>query len=218
MARLRVLVVDDTTLMRQGIKSLLEKSSTIDFVGEASNAEEATGLGDRLTPDVILLDQDMPGLDSVEAVRLIKQRLPKAEIIALAETADNERAFRLLEAGATGYVLKDIDPDNLVRAIEGVCNGETLMNPHITRQLVERFRVLLRETNGKGGGHFGGLSNREMEILLELTKGATDREIARKIFASTTTVKSHIRSIFRKIGARNRTQAVAYVLKNGLVH
>jgi len=216
-SKVRVLVVDDTTLMRQGIKSFLEKRSTIEFVGEASSAEEATELAATLQPDVILLDQDMPGLDSIEAIKLIKARHPKSEIIVLAEGADDEKPFRTLEAGATGYVLKDITPENLARAVEGVCNGRTLIHPHVTRQLVERFRTLAREQTKTDGTHLGGLTTREFEILLEMTKGATDREIANKIFVSTTTVKSHIRSIFRKIGARNRTQAVVYVLKNRLI-
>ena len=217
MRTLRVLIVDDTSLIRHGIRSFLEKRENIELVGEASNAEDASDLAGSLSPDVILLDQDMPGLDSVAAIRLIKERVPTAEIIVLAEWADEEKAFRSLEAGATSYILKDIKPDDLVRAIEGVCDDRTLMHPHVTRQLVERFRVLTREKNGKDGAHLGGLTTRELEIALEMTKGSTDREIARKIYVSTTTVKSHIRSIFRKIGARNRTQAVVYVLKNGLV-
>jgi len=216
MPKLRVLIVDDMALMRQGIRSLLEKKGNIEFVGEGASGHEATQLAESLAPDVILLDQDMPGLDSVEAIRFIKERLPKTEIIVLAEETDTEKSFRTLEAGATGYVLKDISPDNLARAIEGVCNGRTLMHPHIARQLVERFRVLSREKNGKDDLHLGGLTSRELEILLEMTKGATDKEIAEKTHVSTTTVKSHIRSIFRKIGARNRTQAVVYVIKSGL--
>jgi len=216
MPKLRVLIVDDMALMRQGIRSLLEKKGNIEFVGEGASGHEATQLAESLAPDVILLDQDMPGLDSVEAIRFIKERLPKTEIIVLAEETDTDKSFRTLEAGATGYVLKDINPDNLARAIEGVCNGRTLMHPHIARQLVERFRVLSREKNGKDDLHLGGLTSRELEILLEKTKGATDKEIAEKTHVSTTTVKSHIRSIFRKIGARNRTQAVVYVIKSGL--
>ena len=216
MEKLRVLIVDDMALMRQGIMSLLEKRENIEFVGEGSSGHEATQLAESLTPDVILLDQDMPGLNSVETIKFIKERLPKTEIIVLAEETDAEKSFRTLEAGATGYVLKDIDPDNLARAIEGVCNGRTLMHPHVARQLVERFRVLSREKNSKDDLHLGGLTGRELEVLLEMTKGATDKEIAQRTHVSTTTVKSHIRSIFRKIGARNRTQAVVYVLKSGL--
>jgi DNA-binding NarL/FixJ family response regulator len=216
--KLRVLVVDDTTLMRYGIKSLLEKRDNVEFVGEATSAAEATELAGKLCPDVILLEQDISGLDSATAIRLIKERQPKAEIIVIAETADDEKAFRSLEAGATGYILKDINPDNLIKAIEGVCNDRTIMNPHIARQLVERFRALVREKNGKDGLRIGGLTTREVEILLEMTKGTTDREIGRRMYLSTTTVKSHIRSIFRKIGVRNRTQAVVHVMRNGLLH
>ena len=218
MRKLRVLVVDDTPLVRHGIRSLLEKRDNIELIGEASSAQEASDLCGSLSPDVILLDQDMPGLDSVEAIRLIKERVPRAEIIVLADWTDAEKAFRSLEAGASGYILKDINPDNLVHAIEGVCDDGTLMHPRVARQLVERFRVLARERTGKDGLHLGALTTRELEIVLEMTKGATDREIARKIYVSTTTVKGHVRSIFRKIGARNRTQAVVYVLKSGLVH
>lgn len=217
MGSIRVVVVDDTTLMRQGIRSLLQRYSTIELVGEASSAHEAVEMAEQLTPDVILLDQDMSGLDAFEVIRLLKARVPKSEVIVLAERNDEERAFRTLEAGATGYILKDISEEHLVRAIEGVCNGRTLINPRIARQLVERFRVLMREKNGDNGLHLGGLTSRELDVLLEMTRGATDRDIAKKMFLSTTTVKSHIRSIFRKIGAKNRTQAVVYVMRNGLV-
>ncbi len=215
MEKLRVLVVDDTTLVRQGLRSLLEQRENIDLVGEAASAQEAYELLEALRPDVVLIDQEMPGLDLVEAIRLFKSRLPEVEVIVLAEWADEERAFRAIEAGATGYVLKDIHIENLVRAIEGVTSGRTLMHPRIARQLVERFRMLLRERQDQNGTAMGGLTSRELEILLQMAKGATDREIASRMYLSATTVKSHIRSIFRKIGARNRTQAVAYVLRNG---
>ncbi|MDR7548287.1 MAG: response regulator transcription factor [Armatimonadota bacterium] len=214
---IRVLVVDDTTLVRQGLRSLLERRDGIELIGEAASAEEAVELAAQLSPDVILLDQDMTGVGCVECIRVLKERRPQAEIIVLAEHGDEEQALLALEAGATGYVLKDISDEHLARAIEGVCNGRTLVNPRITRQLVERFRQLMREKNGSNGQHLGGLTTRELEILLEMTRGATDREIAQKMYLSVTTVKSHIRSIFRKIGARNRTQAVVYVLKTGLV-
>jgi DNA-binding NarL/FixJ family response regulator len=216
MVKLRVLVVDDTTLMRRGLKSLLEKRESVEFVGEATSATEATELVVQLQPDVILLDTDMSGLDTAEAIRLIKQSVPKVEIIALAETTEHQKAFRILEAGASGYVLKDINPDDLVRAIEAVCQGRTLMDPYVARQLVERLRVVVKE-NHKDSTHLSGLSSRELEILMEMTRGATDRQIAAKLFLSTATVKSHIHSIFGKIGVKNRTMAVAYVLQNGFV-
>ncbi|HLY24650.1 MAG TPA: response regulator transcription factor [bacterium] len=224
MDRVRVLIVDDTTLMRQGLKSLLEHHDGVEFVGEATNAADATELAARLRPDVILLDVDMPGLDAAEAIRLTKQHHPEVEIIALAEDTDHQRAMRALEAGATGFVLKDISPDDLIRAIDAVCHGRTLMDPYVARQLIERLQTIIQHNNHNNNGNnhengvqLGGLSGRELEILLEVTRGATDREIGQKLFLSTSTVKSHIHSILGKIGVKNRTQAVAYVLTNGLV-
>jgi DNA-binding NarL/FixJ family response regulator len=219
MGSLRVIVVDDMTLVRQGIRSLLQDRDSVQIVGEASDVQEATDLVGGLDPDVVLLDQDMPGLDTPEAVTLLKQHRAQMEIIVLSERPDEERAFRALEAGASGYVLKDISPENLIRAIQGVCDGRTVMHPYITRQLIERFRALMRERNShRDGARASGLTSRELEIIVEMTKGATDREIARKACLGESTVKSHIRSILRKIGARNRTQAVAYVLRKGLMH
>jgi DNA-binding NarL/FixJ family response regulator len=189
----------------------------VEIVGEVCDVQEALGTLARVSPDVVLLDQDMPGLATPEAVSLLKQHRPQTEIIVLSEAPDEERAFRALEAGASGYVLKDISPDNLVRAIHGVCDGRTMTHPYITRRLIERFRVLMQERTGKNGAHLAGLTNRELGIVVEMAEGATDREIAKKACLGESTVKSHIRSILRKIGARNRTQAVAYLLRKGIM-
>jgi DNA-binding NarL/FixJ family response regulator len=213
----RVMVIDDMTLIRQGIESLLRDKNSVQIVGEATDVQEAIGTLAHLDPDVVLLDQDMPGLATPEAVSLLKQHHPRGEIIVLSEAPDEERAFRALEAGASGYVLKDISPDNLVRAILGVCDGRTMTHPYITRRLIERFRVLMQERTSQNGAHLAGLTNRELGIVVEMAEGATDREIAKKACLGESTVKSHIRSILRKIGARNRTQAVAYLLRKGIM-
>jgi len=214
----RVLIVDDMTLVRQGIQSLLSKRDSVEIIGEAADVQGAAQLTAQLQPDVILLDYDIPGLDTPEAVSLLKHQRTQVEVIVLSERPDEEQAFRVLEAGASGYVLKDISADNLIRAINGVCNGRTVMHPYITRQLVERYRLLARERPEHHGERVTGLTSRELEIIVEMAKGATDREIAQKSSLAESTVKSHIRSILRKIGARNRTQAVAYVLRKGLMH
>lgn len=214
---LRVLAVDDMTLVRQGLHEILKGRNSVDVVGEAADSHEAVELVRQLTPDVVLLDQNVPGLPTPETILLIKQHHPNAEVIVLSETADPEEAFRAIEAGASGYILKDITPENLIRAIHGVCNGRTVMHPFITRQLVDRFRTLMRERNNNANGHLAGITGRELEIIIEMAKGATDREIANKTSLAESTVKSHIRSILRKMGARNRTQAVAYVLRRGLM-
>ncbi len=219
MAGVRVLIVDDMTLVRQGIQSLLSDRDSVEIVGEAADVQSAAELTAQLKPDVVLLDHDIPGLDTPEAVSLLKHHRAQVEVIVLSERPDEEQAFRVLEAGASGYVLKDISADNLIRAISGVCNGRTVMHPYITRQLIERYRLLVRERpDHNNGNHMTGLTSRELEIIVEMAKGATDREIAHKASLAESTVKSHIRSILRKIGARNRTHAVAYVLRKGLMH
>ena len=161
----------------------------------------------------------MNGMETPDAILQLKQQCPRVEVIVLSEIPDEERAFRALEAGASGYVLKDISPDNLVRAIHGVCDGRTVTHPYITRQLIERFRMLMRErTDQRNSMQPDGLTKRELGIIVEMAQGSTDREIAKKACLGESTVKSHIRSILRKIGARNRTQAVAYVLRKGIMH
>lgn len=218
MGRLRAIIVDDMTLVRQGIHRLLKDRDSIDIVGEATDAREAVGLLRTIEPDVVLLDQDMPGLGAAEAVSLMKHERSGVEILVLSDRPDEEEAFRTLEAGASGYVIKDISADNLVRAIHGICNGRTLMHPVIARQLIERFRAVMKERNGQtNGGRYNGLTSRELEIVVEMAKGATDHEIAGQTRLAESTVKSHIRSILRKVGARNRTQAVAFVMRKGLM-
>jgi len=144
MTSVRVMVVDDMTLVREGIHSLMNGRESVEIIGKASDLTEATGLMARTDPDVVLLDQDLPGLDTSEAIFLLKQQRPQVEVIVLSETPDEERALRALEAGASGYVLKDISPENLVRAIHGVHEDRTMTNPDSTRQLSERFRALMR--------------------------------------------------------------------------
>jgi len=210
-----VLIVDDTTLMRQGIRSLLEQRHPVELVKEAADPQAATEMTKGMAPDIVLLDHDIPGFDTVQAISLLKNRLPEGEVIVLAETPDDNEALRTFEAGANGYVLKDTDADSLFQAIGCVRTGGTFITPRVARQVLDRFRALARERRGLDGLHGGGLTAREREILLKVTKGTTDREIAREMYVSETTVKSHIRSILRKLGVRNRTQAVAFVLQDG---
>jgi len=219
MRSIRVMVIDDMTLVRKGIESLLGGQDSVEIVGEASGVQEAATLIPQLDPEVVLLDQNMNGTETPDAILQLKQHCPRVEVIVLSEVPDEERAFRALEAGASGYVLKDISPDNLVRAIHGVCDGRTVTHPYITRQLIERFRMLMRErTDQRNSMQPDGLTKRELGIIVEMAQGSTDREIAKKACLGESTVKSHIRSILRKIGARNRTQAVAYVLRKGIMH
>lgn len=216
--RIRVLLAEDQALIRRGLRTLLEAEPDIQVVDEAVDGEEAITKAKALDPDIVLMDIRMPVRDGIEATRLVKEQHPRAEVIILSAYEDDELVFEAIQAGATGYVLKDITPENLVRAIRAVHRGQAMMHPSITRKLVERLSSLAKERAvGTSRIHSDGLTDREVEILVEMARGASNREIAAKLYVSESTVKSHLRSIYKKINVRDRAQAVAYTLRKGLI-
>lgn len=216
MKPIRVLLADDLMLIRHGIRSLLATVEEVEIVGEVATADDAIRLARELAPDVVLMDQDMPG-DGLQATRAIKEGLPDVEIIVMTDRLDDVKALQAIDAGATGYILKDIPATNLTSALKAVCNGRAFFHPEVTRKLMERLVSLSREQRTRMRLESEGLTARELDILMELAKGSTDREIAAKFVVAEGTVKTHIRHILRKLGARNRTQAVAYVLRKGVI-
>ncbi len=215
MKQVRVLLADDLTLIRQGIRALLSMVEDVEVVGEVASADDAVRLARETTPDVILMDQDMPG-DTLEATRAIKEATPEVEIIVMTDRLDDVKALHAIEAGATGYILKDIPVANLAAALRAVCNGRAFFHPEITRKLMERLAHLAKERS-RFRVESEGLTARELDVLIELAKGSTDREIAAKFVVAEGTVKTHVRHILRKLGVRNRAQAVAHVLRRGLI-
>lgn len=213
---IRVLVADDLTLVRQGIRALLGEVEGVEVIGEAETVDDVVSLARKLQPDVILMDQDMPG-NSLQATRLIKEALSAVEIIVMTDRLSDGRALQAIVAGATGYVLKDIPISSLASAVRAVCNGRAFFHPEITRKLMERLGHLTREQRDRLRVEFEGLTPRELDVIFELARGSTDREIAAKFVLSEGTVKTHLRHILKKLGARNRTQAVAYVLRKRLI-
>ncbi len=216
MKQLRVLVVEDLGLVRAGILSILSQVEDIEVAGEATNGADAVRLAALLEPDVVLMDQDLPEIDGPEATRLIKEALPSIEVIVMTDRLDAVKALEAIEAGATGYVLKDIPATNLLAALRSVCNGRAFFHPEITRKLMDRLGRLTREERSRQM-EAEGLTSRELEILAELTKGSKDKQIATRFTVSEGTVKTHIGHILKKLGCQNRTQAVAYVLRKGLI-
>jgi len=214
--QIKVLVADDLTLVRQGICALLSSVEDVDVIGEAESADEVVDLARKLKPDVVLMDQDMPG-NGLHATRLIKEAMSSTEVIIMTDRLSDGRALQAIEAGATGYVLKDIPLASLASAVQAVCNGRAFFHPEITRKLLEKLGHLTREQRDRLRVEFEGLTPRELDILFELARGSTDREIAAKFVLSEGTVKTHLRNILKKLGARNRTQAVAHVLRKGLI-
>lgn len=213
---IRILLADDMTLIRHGIRVLMHDLDDIVIVGEAATADEAIRLARELTPQAVLMDQDLPG-DGLRATRAIKEAHPDIEIIVMTDRLDHDKALRAIEAGASGYILKDIPTENLAGAIRSVCNGRGFFNPGVARKLLERLGQISREQRLRARMEVEGLTTRELDILVELARGATDREIAAKFVVAPGTIKTHIRNILRKLKARNRTQAVAYVLRRGLI-
>lgn len=212
MKKIRVVLAEAQTLFRQGIRALLSDVEDVEIVGEVANIEDSALVARQTGADVVLMDQGAP--NCLQLVRSFKETLPNVEIILMTGQLDVGKALEAIEAGATGYVVKDIPIANLVSALRSVCNGRAFVHPEITRKLVERLSELKRKHEPQG---FDGLTERELHILVELAKGNSDREIATRLVVTEGTIKTHIRHILRKLKARNRTQAVAHVLRSRFI-
>lgn len=216
MKQIRILLAEDLGLVREGIRAVLNQADGIEIVGEASNGLETLQLLLQVEPDVVLMDEDMPETNCPEAVRLIKEALPNVEIVIMTDRLNSAKALEAIEAGATGYIFKDIPAANLTTALRSVCNGRAVLDPAIARMLMDRLSQLSRDGHTRQV-EAEGLTQRELEILGELTRGSKDRQIAAKLTIAEGTVKTHIGRILKKLGCQNRTHAVAYVLRKGLI-
>ena len=215
MNRIRVLLADMAST-RQAVRSTLQLTDDMEIAGEADTVEELARLARDLTPDVVLIDRDLPHGDSLAAIRTIKQSHPGTAIVVMTDQLDDLKALEVIEAGATGYILKDIPGANLATAVRSVCNGRGFLHPAITGTLVNRLSRLIRR-RGWARARTSDLTGRELDILTEVARGRTDDEIARQFIVAPGTIKTHLRHILRKLSARNRAQAVAHVLRNGLI-
>jgi DNA-binding NarL/FixJ family response regulator len=215
---INVLLVEDHHLVRSGLRALLEQEEGVCVVGEAADGEEAIQMACDLRPDLVLMDLKLPKIDGIEATRQIKDRHGEIEVLVLSAYEDDESVFQAIQAGASGYVLKDITPTNLIRAIRSVRAGMSTVHPGITRRLLDRISLISRtRVPGALTLHSDGLTPREVEILVGIASGLSSRELAARLFVSESTVKSHLRTIYRKIGVHDRSQAVAYALRKGFV-
>lgn len=216
MDSIRILVADDHTLFRKGLRSLLEHQEGIEVVGEASTGPEAVTLAEELVPDVVLMDIKMPGLSGIEATKQILDENSHTGIILVTMYDDAESVFSGMRAGARGYVLKGADPQDLRHAIEAAYRGEVLLSPAIAAKLLGRFD---RMTESRQAGiPYEQLTHRELEALRLVAEGLRNKEIASKLVLSEKTVKNRISNIFAKLRVNDRTQAVLQALRTGLVH
>lgn len=215
MKPIRVLLVDDHTLFRSGIKALLQRQEGFEVVGEAGDGLEGVKRAQQLKPDVVLLDLHMPGLSGREAVQLISSDSPDTKVVMLTVSEDAEDLVDTLRAGARGYLLKNIETDYLVDAIQRAARGESVMSPQMTGKLVQEIRTP-REAIAAHGGEHDKLSPREKEIILLLAKGASNKEMARALAVAESTVKIHVQNILKKLNLTSRVQAAVYAVEHGM--
>ena len=219
---IRVVVVDDQAVIRAGLRTMLEHETHLTNVGEASNAAQAVEVVAASRPDVVLMDVRMPEVDGIEATRRILAggATTAPAVLVLTTFDDDEYVFGSLQAGAAGFLLKDAGPDVLVAAVRTVAAGDSLLDPSVTRRLVERW-VALEETsastNRPGPAAVGTLSAREREILVGLARGRTNRELAGDLIVSEATVKTHVSNLLTKLGVRSRVQAVVLAYEAGVI-
>jgi DNA-binding NarL/FixJ family response regulator len=213
---IRVLICDDQALVRAGFRAILGSRPEIEVVGEAENGAEAVALAERRRPDVILMDIRMPVLDGVEATRRLVEAGSPARILVLTTFDLDEYVHAAIRAGASGFLLKDVTPAELVEAIRIVAGGDALLAPSVTRRLLERFAATLPPRD-QSSEVLGQLTARETDVLRLLAGGLSNAEIASQLVVSEATVKTHISSLLRKLGLRDRVQAVILAYETGLV-
>jgi DNA-binding NarL/FixJ family response regulator len=213
---IRVALADDQPLVRQGLGAILAAQSDLRVVGEAANGREAVTLVAERDPDVLLLDIRMPELDGLGAMRELARVGARSRVLVLTTFDLDEYLYEAMRAGASGFLLKDAEPSDLVGAVRAVARGDMLLGASMTRRLVERY-VRLPPPGGPTDGRFGDLTTREREVLLLLARGHSNAEIAAELFLSEATVKTHVTRLLSKLGLRDRLQAVVLAYESGLV-
>lgn len=208
-----VLLVDDHKVVRQGVRAFLEAHSEFVVVGEAASGTEAVQLTEEHIPDVVLMDLIMPEMDGVEATRQVKNVSPRTQIVVLTSYHEDEHVFPALEAGATSYILKDVDMDELVAAIQRAAKGEVTLHPRVASRIIQE----LHSTKNDQINPFTELTKREMEVLKLIATGLSNLEIAEKLVISDHTVKGHVSNILNKLQLADRTQAAVYAWQKGVV-
>jgi DNA-binding NarL/FixJ family response regulator len=213
MSRIRVLIVDDQPLARAGFRAVLEATGTVEVVAEAESGEQAIELAGRHDPDVVLMDVRMPGMDGIEATRL----MPRQKVLILTTFGLDDYIIEALRAGASGFLLKDAPVEELVRAIRTVAAGDAQLSPAVTKRLLDQVARRLPSAVQRDTDSLDELTEREREVLRLLAVGMSNAEIAAALVVSEPTVKTHVSSVLSKLGLRDRVQAVIYAYENGLI-
>jgi two-component system, NarL family, response regulator DevR len=210
---LRILLVDDHEVVRLGIKSLLSRYSQFNVVAEASSANEAVEQTDRFQPDVVVMDIRLPGRSGIEATREITEKFPNTKVVVLTSFAEDELLFDAIAAGASGYVLKQIGSNELVRALETIGEGNSLLDPAVTKRVFDRVREAARKAEDEA---FASLTDRELSVISLIAEGKTNKEIAAQIYLSEKTVRNYVSSLLSKLHLSTRAEAAAYAVKHNI--
>jgi DNA-binding NarL/FixJ family response regulator len=220
MSRVRVLLVDDQSLLRLGFRMVLEAQPDLEVVGEAGDGEQGVAMARRLAPDVVLMDVRMPKVDGIEATRRIVAAGLDSRILVLTTFDLDEYVFSALRAGASGFLLKDVPPEDLLGGIRAVAAGDAVVAPSVTRRLLDAFADKLPDPDSGQQApdeRLGGLTEREREVLVEVARGYSNGEIAQHLTVSDATVKTHVRHLLTKLGLRDRVHLVVFAYEAGIV-
>ncbi|MET3549663.1 DNA-binding NarL/FixJ family response regulator [Paenibacillus favisporus] len=211
--QITILIVDDHAIVRQGLHALFKIQPDCLVVGEADSGEQAVRIAKELVPDIVLMDLVMPGIGGVEATQMVKQVSPRSQIIVLTSFHDDQHIFPALRAGAVSYVLKDIEPGQLVETVRRSVRGESMMHPQVAARVVQE----IRESRHEDANPFAELSDRELEVLRLIAEGLSNAEIAEKLIISEKTVKGHVSNILSKLHMLDRTKAAVFAWQKGLM-
>lgn len=214
---IKLLLADDHVMVRRGLQVFLSTQSDIQLIGEAATGQEALDQVGVLQPDVVLMDINMPGMSGIEATKQIKLLQPHVKVIILTSFSDQDHALPAIRAGAKGYLLKDIEPEELVRAIHNVHNGKVELHPDVAGQLMNQYAEAGQETSPTADNALAELTAREHEVLRLIASGKSNRTIAEELFISEKTVKTHVSHVLSKLGLTDRTQAAIFAVKQGLI-
>ena len=220
---IKLLLVDDDDLVRTGLKMIIESDPEFDVLGEAANGAQAVALADRLKPDVILMDIQMPEMDGIEATRILTEKSPDPDegprVLVLTTFEQDEYVFQALRAGASGFLLKRTPADELIAGIKVIAEGESLLSPSITRKLINEFaQTTPSSMDRESATKLDSLTEREMEVLQLVSHGNSNQEIADALIVSEGTVKTHVKRVLSKLDVRDRTQAVIFAYNSGIIH
>ncbi|WP_257833609.1 response regulator [Salipaludibacillus agaradhaerens] len=209
--KIKILIADDHHVVRRGLLFFLQTQAGLEIVGEAKNGMEAVTLVEKLQPDIVLMDLDMPNMDGTEATKKIKEQFPDVKVLILTSFSDQSHAIPAIKAGASGYQLKDVDPDELVSSIRRVYRGESPLHPKVTSHVMSHL-----SHGNKEEKRLSGLTKREKEVLAEIAKGKSNKEIAASLIITEKTVKTHVSNLLAKLELQDRTQAALYAVKHHL--